>query len=330
MRFSGLLFSVLLFTACHPLPAGQPYSVDDDCEPATGMVWRTVPSQQRTLVWRTVPSDRSTYVWRSVPSRPSTSVWRSQPEERVIVRSAAPYAPSGDCEADASEYSEYTVRAGEPADVCEQPPAHEYAVRSEPAMVQERRTRLETYTVRVPVEKRVVEEYTVSVPHTERRIRMQTVRETVPVQRTRTIREDHGCWSRVEGRAEKVWVPKIVERQVAETVHAVRDVEQPCYYDATVYRPETRQRTKVVTDYEEQLRTREVEYAVDVPRARAFTESTPAYRVLPRTSQTIQHLAPPGTSLVEPAAALARRVSPAYPAYLPTVPYYVPAGRLVW
>ena len=125
-------------------------------------------------------------------------------------------------------------------------------------------------TVRRPVVRNVTKTYTVCVEHIETRHGTREVCRIVPVKRLRTVCEDQGHWQEcvvrrrvhcgcgrphthgcaVPRRAQLVWVPRIVRKQVEETVMTRQMVREPCTYQVKVMRPETRTCTVQVCEYE--------------------------------------------------------------------------------
>jgi YTV protein len=124
-------------------------------------------------------------------------------------------------------------------------------------------TRTRTCTVLKPVYKEVEHKYTVSVPYCEKRTGMRTICRSVPVTRIRTVCVDQGHWelrpacpvckpygpraaAPVAVCKTRVWVPNLVQKQVAYTVDTIQTVQVPYEYQVTLCRPEIRTRTEKV------------------------------------------------------------------------------------
>jgi hypothetical protein len=104
----------------------------------------------------------------------------------------------------------------------------------------------------------------------------------VPETRTKTVCEDQGHWEErpcesacapvkpcdpcAKVKTCKVWVPNIVEKEVEVTCMKPTWVEEPCEYQVTVCKPETRTCTERVCEYKQEVRTREVRYCAYVPK----------------------------------------------------------------
>ncbi len=152
-------------------------------------------------------------------------------------------------------------------------------------MVPQVQKRVEQYTVCRPVWKEEQREYTVMVPHTETRQGTRRVCRMVAVQQTKTVCEDQGHWEERPvapccpptcapapcGPAQqaatcRVWVPKVVQKQVPVTCMQPQWVEEPCTYCVTVCKPEKRVCTVRVCHFEKVPMQREVCYTVCVPQ----------------------------------------------------------------
>ena len=193
-------------------------------------------------------------------------------------------------------------------------------------MVPETRTRIQNYsvckpvwravekqcTVSVPVWKDVTRQCTVMVPHQEVRTTMRRVCKSVPVEKARTVCEDHGRWeTRVCERVcrcgccscctrvctRRVWVPNIVRKQVPYTAYERQWIEVPHTYSVTVckpetrtylekvceYRSETRTRTVRLCEYRREERSRVVKYTICVPKKMIKTCTLTSYKCVPET-----------------------------------------------
>ena len=70
---------------------------------------------------------------------------------------------------------------------------------------------------------------------------------------------------------QRVWIPKIVDRQETVTVNRAQMVDEKYTYDVTVCRPEKRSETLNVTEYVPEQKSRDVQYTVHVPKQETVT-----------------------------------------------------------
>jgi len=158
--------------------------------------------------------------------------------------------------------------------VCKRVPYQETVTEAYTVMVQQTQMKRVSEVVYKPVMKTVDQRYTVMVPHVERRQGVKHDVQCVPVQQTAVVCVDRGCWETrtiqvpcpqygygygysrcgqpcggcngcappMVTRCVRVWVPKIVQQQVTQTVMKQQVIARPYQYDVTVCRPETRVR----------------------------------------------------------------------------------------
>ncbi len=187
--------------------------------------------------------------------------------------------------------------------------------------VRETKSRDESYTVCKPVwkEREITETYL--VPHTEVRKGTHKVWECVQVKRKHTVCEDQGHWAIVApqpaaancntnacghcgkpcGRsycsnrcanacattcASRVWIPKIVKRDVEFTTSERVLVERPFEQKVTVCKPVARKRKVKYCEMVRETRTRKVNYAVCVPKTEVQKFEVTSYKCEPK-KQTI-------------------------------------------
>ncbi|MBL9091883.1 MAG: hypothetical protein JNL96_11715 [Planctomycetaceae bacterium] len=197
--------------------------------------------------------------------------------------------------------------------VCRRVPYKETVTETYTVMVQQKQMRKVTETVYKPVMRTVEQPYTVMVPHVERRQGVKHVVQCSPVQMTRTVCVDAGCWetrqvqipcptyiprcgSCCQGynpcgacppayvtRCVRVWVPKIEHRQVNYTVMKQNVVAQPYEYDVTVCKPETRVRQVQVCEQVAQQVTKEVPVVVCVPEQKTRSFEVTRYKDVQET-----------------------------------------------
>ena len=120
-------------------------------------------------------------------------------------------------------------------------------------MVPEKRVRQEEFTVCKPVWETATRNYTVMVPHQVERSGTRRVCKYETVTETRTVCEDQGCFQ-CDGCGCKVWVPKIVKREVPVQVCRPTYVDEPYTYVETVCKPEQRSCDVKVCRYEYEKR----------------------------------------------------------------------------
>jgi len=192
--------------------------------------------------------------------------------------------------------------------VYEQVPVKRTVTREYTEWVQEPRTCEQKYTVCTPVWKDVTRKYTVNVPHVEQRQGVRNVVRCVPVKCKRIVCEDQGHWeerpvnpcatSCRNGCApcptrcnpccpqprcvQRVWVPNIVQREIEETVMRRQCAQEPCTYQVTVCKPETRTCTTKVCEYKQEIKTRQVNYTVCVPKKRTCSYEVTEYKCVPK------------------------------------------------
>lgn len=225
--------------------------------------------------------------------------------------------------------------------VCNRVPYTETKTETYTVMVQQTQMKRVSEVVYKPVMKTVTQNYTVMVPHVERRQGVRHDVQCVPVQQTAMICVDRGCWEtrviqvpcpqyapvynrcgqpcggcntcapRYVSRCVRVWIPKIVQQQVTQTVMKREVIARPYQYDVTVCRPETRSRqvqvceqvaTRIekdvpvvncvpvqktrsfpVTRYREVSETKTENYTVMVPHQVEKTIQVQVCKVVPRT-----------------------------------------------
>lgn len=125
-----------------------------------------------------------------------------------------------------------------------------------------------SYTVSVPVWRDKTETCTVMVPHVETRQTNRPVVRCVPVAETRTVCDAAGNW-----------------KQVSATVMKEQVVEEPCSYEVTVNRPETRTQVVRVREFETRTQTRMERVAEVHPETRNWTYSAVAWQPEQRSRQ---------------------------------------------
>ncbi len=157
-------------------------------------------------------------------------------------------------------------------------------------MVPKQATRTEYYTVAKPVFRNVEQQYTVMVPHPVVKQGFHTVCKTVPVTVMKTICEDHGCWSVDPCGCCRVWIPKVVTRQVPVTCYKTVMEQVPHQYTVTVCKPEIQSRTVRVCDYEYIKKSREVPYTTFEPKNVTKTYNVTSYKTV-MVEQTRQYTA---------------------------------------
>ena len=120
-------------------------------------------------------------------------------------------------------------------------------------------TRQATRTVFKPVWNEIEHKYTVYVPYYEKRTGYRPVSRCVPVVRTRDVCVDQGYWEEhiskpvcqpcapaVPVCKTRVWVPKLVHKQVPYTVNTYETVQVPYEYQVKLERPEVRTKIEKV------------------------------------------------------------------------------------
>jgi hypothetical protein len=186
--------------------------------------------------------------------------------------------------------------------VCRLVPETRQVERQCTVMVPQVQKRVEPYTVCKPVWREERREYTVMVPHTEMRQGTRRVCRMVAVQQTRTVCEDQGHWEErpvtpcgqpcpptcapaacepaKQAATCRVWVPKIVQKQIPVTCMKPQWVDEPCTYPVTVCKPEKRVCTVRVCHYEKVTAQREVCYTVCVPKVVRRVENVTTYKTI--------------------------------------------------
>jgi hypothetical protein len=114
-------------------------------------------------------------------------------------------------------------------------------------LVPEERTVTEAYTECRMVEEEVSREATVMQPHIEERDAIRVTSRPILAQETRTISRDAGGWE-VQRRTDahgcvrvcRVWVPRIVEEEIAIDFLKLETVETPVREAVVVWQPETK------------------------------------------------------------------------------------------
>ncbi len=146
--------------------------------------------------------------------------------------------------------------------------------------------------------------YTVMVPYCETRQGTRQVCQMVPVTETRTVCEDQGHWEERPSTPApapcapcapcapvqncRCWVPNVVQRQVQVTCMRPQMVCQPCTYQVTLCRPETRTCTVKVCHVEQVPMTRQVNCTICVPQVVTRTENITVCRTV-QEQQTRQY-----------------------------------------
>src|SRR6185436_11119818 len=161
------------------------------------------------------------------------------------------------------------------------------------------------FTVCKPVMETVQKECTVMVPHTETRQSTRAVCKMVPVVQKRTVCEDQGSYQDVEQtytvgcgccaqqctRTCKVWVPKMVTREVEYTCMKPQVEQVPYVYTVTVCKPETRTQEVKVCKMVSEQQSREEQYTVCVPQKKTITQEVKVCKMVsePKTcTYTVQ------------------------------------------
>ena len=142
-----------------------------------------------------------------------------------------------------------------------------------PVIVPEEQTVTETYAECQLVEEDVSREVVVWQPHTEIQEGTRTVSRPVLASETRTILKDIGGWVLKEcvdcygcRRTCRVWMPKLVEEQIALTMPVLETVETPFREEAVVYKPEMKTITERICRPVVETKTREVTRTVCVEK----------------------------------------------------------------
>ncbi|HID22186.1 MAG TPA: hypothetical protein EYP14_07270 [Planctomycetaceae bacterium] len=174
--------------------------------------------------------------------------------------------------------------------------------------VREVRKCKQTDTAWEPVWKEVTRTYTEYVPQVVQKKGVRAVWKCVPVKQKRIVCEDKGHWEervvcacecgrcRQSGPCgdcctsccqptecvQRVWVPKIVQREIETTVMEWRCVEEPYTCEVTVCKPVTRTCKVRVCEYRPVTKTREVSYTVCVPKKRTRSYEVTEYKCVPR------------------------------------------------
>ena len=267
-RATYLLVPVILLAGAYRAmahgPCGGCESACQPCQPACQNVWKTV---QKTIMVPVMSTEMRTITAREC--RPeqrqcSYTVMRHVPETRQVSH-----------------------------EVCE--------------MVPQTRVRTVNYTVCKPVMSTREQQYTVLVPYTERRQATRTVCRMVPTVMTRTVCEDRGRWEQrapacaTSGCGDcgcatpcqpcRVWVPRVVHRQVQVTCMRPQVQQIPCEYNVTRCRPEVRTRTVSVCHMVNERASRQVQCTVLVPQRRTVTRQVTVMRCVPErktSSYTVQ------------------------------------------
>jgi hypothetical protein len=160
-------------------------------------------------------------------------------------------------------------------------PEFQTVVRQVPVLVEEERTRTETYTECRLVEEEVSREVVVMHPRVEVRETVRGTSRPVLVQETRTVSKDVGGWAvkrwtDAHGcvRSCRVWVPRIVEEEITLTLPVLEAVETPVQEEVVVFEPETKTVTERICRPVVETKTRDVVYTVCVEKLveREFTE----------------------------------------------------------
>ncbi|MCE9608381.1 MAG: hypothetical protein K8U03_26145 [Planctomycetia bacterium] len=199
--------------------------------------------------------------------------------------------------------------------VCRRVPYQETVTEAYTVMVQQTQMKRVSEVVYKPVMKTVDQSYTVMVPHVERRQGVQHQLQCVPVTQTATICVDRGCWETrmvqvpcptysgygrgygygyrgcaqpcggcaacpppMVTRCVRIWVPKIVQQQVTQTVMKQQIVAKPYEYAVTVCKPETRVRQVQVCETVATRIEKDVPYVQCVPEQKTRTFQVTRYR----------------------------------------------------
>ncbi len=155
----------------------------------------------------------------------------------------------------------------------------------------EQRTREFVYSVFKPVLSTVQRNYTVMVPHAEKRQSVRQECRLVPVEMTRTVCEDHGCWQQIVQNQDScccsccpqvcnVWAPKLERREVRYTVMRPETYSVPYEYDVTVCKPERRTENVQVCNYVPEQQKCSVPYTVCVPVKKTGTREVTNWRLV--------------------------------------------------
>jgi YTV protein len=165
-------------------------------------------------------------------------------------------------------------------------------------------TRNATRTIFKPIWKEIEHKYTIYVPYYEKRTAYRPVSRCVPVVRTRDVCVDQGYWEEriskpvykfcgpgtppvpVPVCKTRVWVPKLVHKQVPYTVNTYETVQVPYEYQVKLERPEVRTKIEKIR---EMIPTQQpYSYNVYLTRYETRSRYVDVYRYVPEVkSRTV-------------------------------------------
>lgn len=314
MRVSWL-YSLVVLLAGSMAQAGG-HSCGPGCAPAAcGPQYQLVQKTVMVPTW--VTEMRTVYVTQCVPEErhKTVTVKKSVPVVRQVTKAYTVLVP--EVRSRTVEYDVCrTVWQDQPQEYAVNIPYQEsrQAVRTvcqwvdaqatRTVMVPEVRTKVVNYTVCRPVWREEVREYTVNVPYQVTKTGVRKVCRSVPVNYSRTIRVDHGCWQTVACEApacgpcgshgcgscggysscalcRRVWVPNWCDKVINYTCYKQEPYDVPYDYQVTLCRPETRTATVKVCDVVQEPQSKEVQYTVCVPREEVYTVKKPHHVQIP-------------------------------------------------